>query len=395
MELDPVRSVALVVAGLVLLGLVGFLALAAAVAWGERRTAGLRYFGLPRASRERYRRGLRRQATVLAPMIRLVARASPFSFEKASFEHGGVAGPRGTCTAASFRAGAGYEPSPDDVFVVTQMRSGTTWMQHLVYEILMRGGGDLVDRGRTLNGVSPWLESVIGVPIGEAPTLGRERPSRLIKTHFPVSLCPYSAGARYVYVVRHPVSCFASCVDFLIDDLGPSAPPLDDFEAWFCSPGRMWWGSWPSHVDGWWTRSVEEDNVLFVRFEAMLDDLPGIVEDVVRFLDMRPLSETEAGAVCGKAGFEYMRRHREAFEMYPPHILAVDSSYLARGTSARHRDVPAEVRGRILDWCGRELQGSGFPLERLYGADADQGRGDAPPRSSSLRPSASTPRTSR
>jgi hypothetical protein len=349
-----------------LLALFGIAWLATVVAWGERQARGLAYFGLAREERERFRRRTRFHAAALAPVIRLMARASPFAFDKASFRYRGVAGPKGSCSPESFRAGADYRPQSSDVFVVTQMRSGTTWMQHVVYESLMRGGGDLVETGGTLGAVSPWLESVIGVPVEDSPRLGRERPSRLIKTHFPASLCPYSPDARYVYVVRHPVSCFASCVDFLVDDMGVAAPSTGAFEAWFCSDEAMWWGGWPAHVEGWWSRSRQYDNVLFVRFEDMLDDLPAVVADVVSFLEMRPLDPAEMEAVTGKTGFDYMKRHRAAFEMYPPHVLATDSSYFAKGTSDRHRDVDASMARRIEGWCREELSGGLFPLERFY-----------------------------
>lgn len=364
-EFDLYRGLATLGAVLLLPALAGFFWLTAVVAWGERRTKGLAYFGLPPEERARFKRRLAFHAGILAPMIRLTARASPFSFEKASFHYRGVTGPKGTCSPESFGSGAGYQPSPADIFVVTQMRSGTTWMQHLVYEVLMRGKGDLVEKGRTLNAVSPWLESVIGVPVEDAPTVGRETPSRVIKTHFPVSLCPYSARSRYVYVARHPVSCFASCVDFLADDLGTAAPSMAALEAWFCSE-TMWWGSWPSHVEGWWSRSRDERNILFVRYETMLENLSGVVTDVAAFLGVPPLSAAEMQAVSDKIDFDYMARHRNAFEMYPPHVLAADSAYLAKGTAQRHEDVPNAVRERIKDWCRTELEGGGFPLDRFY-----------------------------
>lgn len=366
---------------LALVAFIGVVWLAAVVAWGERRTRGLAYFGLPRRDRERFRRRLRAHARALAPVIRLTALVSPFRFDRASFEYRGVSGPKGTCTPGSFRSGADHRPAPEDVFVVAQMRSGTTWMQHLVYEILMRGTGDLVENGRTLNAVSPWLESEIGVPVAEAPRLGRERRSRVIKTHFPVSLCPYSRRARYIYVVRDPVSCFASCRDFLADNLGAAAPPIDALERWFCSDERMWWGGWPSHVGGWWSRSRREENVFFVRFETMLASLPDVVAGVASFLGVTPLSPAEMEAVSTRAGFDYMKRHKEAFEMYPPHVLAPDSAYFSRGTADRHRDVPEAVRRRILAWCRAELEGSPLPFGVLLSeGDRPSEGGDSAPR---------------
>jgi hypothetical protein len=380
LEFDPFRTLIIVAAALLLVVITGIIWLAAVVAWGESRTRGLNYFGLPPDDRDRFKRRLAFHASVLAPMTLLMARASRFSFATASFDYRGVPGPRGSCNAQSFQSGAEYEPSPTDIFVVTQMRSGTTWMQHLVYEILMRGEGDLVEKGRTLNATSPWLEAVIGVPVEDAPMLGAERPSRLIKTHFPVTLCPYSTRSKYIYVARHPASCFASCVDFLADNLGIAAPSIDAFEAWFTS-SAMWWGSWPGHVDGWWSRSLQAGNVLFVRYESMLDNLPEVAADVASFLGVPLLSEAEMQAVSSKTSFAYMSRHRSAFEMYPPNILAADSAYFARGTADRHLDVPDAVYGRIMSWCRSELEGCEFPIDRFYpdgATEADRGNATPP-----------------
>jgi hypothetical protein len=83
----------------------------------------------------------------------------------------------------------------------------------VVYQVLLRGGGDLAERGEAMYAVSPWLEGIKSVPMEQARSIGMERPARIIKTHFPADFCPFRSDARYVYVVRHPVSCFASCVD--------------------------------------------------------------------------------------------------------------------------------------------------------------------------------------
>jgi len=47
-----------------------------------------------------------------------------------------------------------------------------------------------------------------------------------------VQLCPYHTAAKYVYVARHPVSCFASCVDFMAANMGAFTPGLDEIEQW-------------------------------------------------------------------------------------------------------------------------------------------------------------------
>ncbi len=355
-----------VVAGIVVLFLVvQAIYLAVILTWENERTSGLNYWGQPPEERDRFKRALRRHARLLYPILRLIGRTR-FSFAKASFRYRDVAGPRGMCSEESFARARDYAARPDDIFVVTQMKCGTTWMQHVVYEILHRGTGSIVESGTTLYAVSPWIEALKGVPIEAAPLHGNERPSRVIKTHLPVSLCPYSPESRYIYVARHPVSCFASCSDFIATNVGTMAPPLAVVEAWYCSDA-MWWGSWPDHVTGWWERAQNGDNVLFVHFETMRKDLAGVVRQVAQFLDMEPLSDAEVAEVVRKTSFDYMQRHKAHFEMNPPHILQTDAELFVRGTADRHRDVPADVRTRVAAWTATAMKNSSYPLARMYG----------------------------
>jgi hypothetical protein len=238
-------------------------------------------------------------------------------------------------------------------------------MQHVVYQVLHRGAGTIVETGVEMYALAPWLEGRKSVPIEKAPLLGTERPSRIIKTHLPASLCPWSPEARYVYVARHPVSCFASCIDFVATNVGAMAPALPAYEAWFRSRDLMWWGTWTDHVKGWWERA-RSPNVLFLFFEDMKRDLPAVVRRVAEFLGVRPLSESELARVVEKCGFAYMQEHQDNFEMHPPHILQTNAELFVRGSADRHKDVPADARRRIRAWVAAELRGSGFPLTEKY-----------------------------
>jgi len=336
------------------------------VAWGNRSAQGLRYYGRPLAERRRFKRVLYCHRLALTPILWLVSRASHLRFSRVRFSFRGVAGPKGTCSPESFQRAAEYEPRPDDVFVATQMKCGTTWMQHVVYQVLTRGSGDLVETGTALYAVSPWIESMRSVSIDDAPLVGTERPSRIIKTHLPVPLCPYRAEAKYIYVARHPLSCFASCADFVATNLGSFTVSCDELEAWFRSEELMWWGTWPSHVQGWWRWSQERENVLYVAFEEMKRDLRATIRQVAELLQIRALREEEIDEIVRKCRFDYMHAHAEAFEMSPPHVLQSRAALFVSGKVDRHREVPEAVRQRILAWCKSELAESGFPLDRYY-----------------------------
>jgi hypothetical protein len=368
-QMSPLAWALLVIAGVILVGLLAMTYLGIVLAWGDQKTQGLSYYGLSPAERERFAQSLKLHARLLHPFLRLLNRWTGFSMEKATFTWEGVAGPKGGCSPESFARAAAYVPRPEDVFVVTQMKCGTTWMQHVVYQIVHRGAGDLVETGRALYAVSPWLESTKSVSVEEAPVVGTARPTRVIKTHFPADRCPFDDRARYVYVARHPVSCFASCVDFLNGNLGVFTPDLPEIEAWFCSNELMWWGTWPTHVSGWWKRARDSDAVLFVTFEDMKRDLSAVVVRVADFLGVPPLDPAEMAAVVEKCGFSYMQRHSIAFEMHPPHLLSVDGKLFARGTLDRHADVERERSARILAWSAAELERTGDALASLYPAE--------------------------
>lgn len=351
---------------LVGLYIVGTVYLAAVLHWEDERTVGLGYYGLDRAGRDRFKRRLRFHALLLTPLLRFNSRLAKVDFRRVQIRHKDISFPAGSCNAQSVERAETYQPRPEDVFVVTQMKCGTTWMEHIVYEVLQRGGGNLVESGTALYAIAPWLEGRRSVSVTQAKPIGAERPSRIIKTHLPAQLCPSSADARYIYVARHPVSCFASCIDFIATNVGAMAPAMPAYEVWFRSPDLMWWGTWPAHLKGWWDRSRRDGNVLFVHFEDMKRDLPGMVQRVAAFLGVAPLTEAELARVVEKCGFSYMQKHQENFEMHPPHVLQTNAALFVRGTADRHQDVPDDVRQRVLAWAAAELADSDFPLASAW-----------------------------
>lgn len=340
--------------------------LASVLRWEDERTVGLNYYGLPLAERSAFKQKLRSHAVRLAPILWLNSKMAKVDFRKARIQHKGVSGPNGTCSAESFARAEAYQPRAEDIFVATQMKCGTTWMQHVVYEVLNRGNGDLVATGKAMYAIAPWIEGRKSVPIEQAELIGTERPSRIIKTHLPAQLCPFSPAARYIYVARHPVSCFASCIDFVVTNVGGLAPAMPAFEEWFTTPDLMWWGTWTDHVKGWWARAQQHPNVLFVYFEDMKKDLAGVTRRVADFLGVQPLTDAELANVVHKCGFKYMQDHQDNFEMHPPHILQTNAELFVSGSAERHKDVPEEVRRRVAAWTVREMASSDFPLAQKY-----------------------------
>jgi hypothetical protein len=333
--------------------------------WESQRTAGMAYYGMPLAKRRMLKQRIRFYSMPARPMVHLLAAAMRRGLTMPFFEFEGVAGPTKVSSPEVFARARDYRPRPEDVFVATQMRCGTTWMQQIVYETVHRGRGNLSDEGHGhLYAISPWIDALNSVSMEDAPIIG-ERRTRIIKTHLPASLCPYSPDARYIYVARHPVSCFASIVDFNRSNAGPLVPPIATLADWYCS-NRMYWSPWPTHVDGWWRLSESRTNVLFLHFEEMKRDLSAVVDRVGGFLGCA-LTPAERAEVARKCSFDYMKAHEELFEMAPPTMFSAGrGEFMASGKERRHEDVTPAIRDGILEYCRKALDGSAYPVARFY-----------------------------
>src|ERR1700756_2339384 len=165
--------------------------------WHFEQTVQDPYYGRTAAGRRSFQTELAERGRFTVRLTKLAARVHrPRRLPGSRWR--GVAGPPYCRTR--FRFAASYTPGEGDVFVATQMRCGTTWMQQIVYEILSGGRGDLGDAGhRSLSAISPWIDGGSSVPLERAPLIG-EGKVRLIKTHLPTDLCPYGEQARYIYV---------------------------------------------------------------------------------------------------------------------------------------------------------------------------------------------------
>ena len=333
--------------------------------WESRQTSGVAYYGRTLAERRALKRRIRLYSLPALPLVWLLSLLARRQTSLPSFDFEGVAGPMKASSPDVFAKAKQYTPAPEDVFVATQMRCGTTWMQQVVYQIVTHGAGDFRDDGlRHLYAASPWIDAVNSVSMEAAPLVGSPA-VRIVKTHLPVELCPYSPDAKYIYVARHPVSCFASIVDFNRSMVGPFLPAVPALADWFCSD-RMYWLPWPRHVEGWWRWSEQRPNVLFVHFEEMSRDFGSVLDRVAAFLG-HTLTAAEKARVTERCSFKYMKEQEEFFEMAPPTMFSVaGGQFMASGKEKRHEDVTPVLRERILAYCRTSLAGADYPAARFY-----------------------------
>ncbi len=229
-----------------------------------------------------------------------------------------------------FVSALSYEAGPEDLFVATYPKCGTTWMQHIVW--LLANGGRPLSGNERLTDKFPHLEEVGG------EFVTRLDEPRLIKTHLPFALTPFHPAARYIYVARNPFDCAVSFFHHtrgFVKHYDFADGTFDEFFERFVT-GRVDWGSYFDHLVSWGQRAGQP-NVLFTTFEAMRSDARSVVLEVGRFLGGRYAEAATDPVVLDEvlehSSFARMRRDQQ------------------RWSSPRSEDMPPFVRkGQVGDW---------------------------------------------
>lgn len=96
----------------------------------------------------------------------------------------------------AYHSTVAYKPRPDDLFIVTYPKCGTTWVQNIV-ACIYKNGKPFESAIEFLT-QTPFLE-MVGAEAAET----MRRPGAF-KVHLPFHLTPWSPEAKYLFVARNP-----------------------------------------------------------------------------------------------------------------------------------------------------------------------------------------------
>jgi methylamine dehydrogenase accessory protein MauD len=194
-----------------------------------------------------------------------------------------------------------FVPRPDDIFIVTYPRSGTTWMQMILYQLTTEGRMDFPH----ITTVCPWFERTLkdGTAYDALPA------PRVFKSHLPYRKIP-KGPYRYIYVARDGKHVAVSYYHFYTTHMGFKGT-FDDFFLRFLR-GEVHYGSWFRHVRGWWEHG-DDPNVLFLRYEELEDDLPGTLRRISSFCGLT-LAPKRWPDILERCSFAFMKQHESQFD---------------------------------------------------------------------------------
>jgi aryl sulfotransferase len=208
----------------------------------------------------------------------------------------------------------------DDVIIATYAKSGTTWMQQIVAQMLFNGDPDLA-----VAELSPWMDLRVPPKDVKLRAVEAQTQRRILKTHLPVDALVFSPKAKYVYIARdgrdvlwsmynHHVNANAAWYGALNDTPGRVGPPIEPPPAdiqqywrdWMDQDGHPFWPFW-DNIRGWWQiRALP--NVLFVHFNNLKRDMPGEMRRIAAFLDI-PIDESRWNDILEYCSFDWMKKN--------------------------------------------------------------------------------------
>ncbi len=233
-----------------------------------------------------------------------------------------------------------YEGSPDDLFIVTYPKSGTTWLQMILYQLTTDGAMDFAH----IDEISPHLEETL-VPMGRKISDLPGTP-RVVKSHLAYRDIPKGPG-KYIYCTRNGLDVAVSYFHQSRKWLPQNQVAMDEFFRRFMA-GKVPYGSWFEHVAGW-LRNEDRLDVLYVNYEELSADLEAGVRRIADFCGIA-IDPAAMPRILERCSFAFMREHDAQF--------AIDRRMLPKPGPTR----PAFIRqGKVGGW--REELGAGSVAE--------------------------------
>jgi aryl sulfotransferase len=263
----------------------------------------------------------------------------------------------------------------DDVVVGTYAKSGTTWTQQIVGQLIHQGDGEVA-----IGEISPWWDMRIVPPEVREAVLAQPH-RRVVKTHLPADALVMSPKVKYLYVARdgrdviwslhnHHSNHTELAFELLNNTPGRVGPPLPKadpdirryFMTWLENDGAPYWSFWDNVATWWALRDLP--NVKLVHFANLKADLEGQMREIAEFLDVE-IPEARWPQVVEHCTFDWMKANPD--KAAPGAGMFWEGgadTFIHKGTNGRWKDVlsPAEslayermAQGKLGAECARWL----------------------------------------
>lgn len=208
----------------------------------------------------------------------------------------------------------------DDIIIATYAKSGTTWVQQMVAQMLFNGDPTLA-----VAEMSPWLDLRVPPKEVKLPMVEAQSHRRILKTHLPVDALVFSPKAKYIYIGRdgrdvlwsmfnHHSNANQLWYEALNDTPGLVGAPIElppsdirqYWHDWLVRDGHPFWPYWDNIRSWWQVRHLP--NVLMIHFNDLKKDMPNEMRRIAQFLDIQ-IDETQWPSILEYCSFDWMKKN--------------------------------------------------------------------------------------
>lgn len=208
----------------------------------------------------------------------------------------------------------------DDIIIASYAKSGTTWLQQIVGQLIFEGAEDV-----NVAELSPWLDLRFPSKDMKLSSIEAQTHRRFIKTHLPVDALVFSPRAKYLYIARdgrdvvwslynHHANGNELLYDALNNTPNRVGPPLGKppdsivqyFRDWLMHDGYPFWSYWENILTWWQIRHFP--NVMLLHYADLKQDMPGQIRQIAEFLDIS-IDESQWPIILEHCSFSYMKQH--------------------------------------------------------------------------------------
>ncbi len=259
----------------------------------------------------------------------------------------------------------------DDIIIATYAKSGTTWVQQIVAQMLFNGNPDLA-----VAEMSPWLDLRVPPKAMKLPLVETQTHRRILKTHLPVDALVYSPKAKYIYIGRdgrdvvwslynHHANGNQAFYEALNNTPGRIGPPLlpppvgirEYWHDWLDKDGYPFWSFWENLRSWWQIRKLP--NLLLIHFNDLKRDMPAEMRRIAGFLGIS-IDEARWQNIVEYCTFDWMKQN--ATQTVPLGGAFWDGgaeTFINKGTNGRWMDTltanqVAEYEARAVKELGIE-----------------------------------------
>lgn len=250
-----------------------------------------------------------------------------------------------------------FKTRSSDIFLCTYPKSGTTWLQMILYQLTTDGDMDRIEH------------ICIAIPhFEETPLNVHNLPDRRIfKTHLRYVGMP--RGGKMIYVARDGrdvANSFYHHMRYAKNFQGS----FDAFFNMFLA-GRVPYLSWFSHM-AQWSKQRNNPNVLFLQYEDMVADPEKAIRQIAAFCDI-PIDEAQMPRILERCSFAYMKSHDDKLDLrtlglihYKLHWINTDAPGLIReGKTGKGKEaLTPQQQARYAAVFDKKLKGAGLDKYR-------------------------------